>query len=297
MAPNFFILGAAKAGTTFLYQYLKRHPDIYFPFQKEPQFFSDDNLYARGLEWYLDTYFNKAGTSMARGDATPHYLLYEKVARRLSHDLPRENHRFIVLLRDPVQRAYSLYWNMVHEGHETLSFEESLEREDSIFRDDTELARGSIKFSYVTGGLYAQQLNTYFKYFARENFMILLQDDLVDNMSLSVHNVLRFLRVEPGTIEQHGVPHNAAAQPRLRSVQHFLRKPNWVKRHVGKVLPHRVKHRLVERILRMNRRAFEYPPMDHATERKLRGLFSDDVTELQSLIGRDLSRWLNGQAR
>jgi len=104
-APNLFILGAAKSGTTSLYHYLSKHPDVYFPRNKEPQFYCNEDHFSRGQDYYLRTFFSGAEKYPVRGDATPHYLYYEKVADRLKA-LPNANQlRFVVILREPVARA------------------------------------------------------------------------------------------------------------------------------------------------------------------------------------------------
>ena len=137
LLPNFFILGSAKCGTTALYEVLKHHPEIYFPLVKEPQFFCNDDLYAKGLNFYSKTYFCKSHGYKAVGEATPHYMYYKKVAERIAKDIPGENQRFILILRDPVKRAYSLYWNMVKEGYENLSFSDAIEAEKERIKDQS----------------------------------------------------------------------------------------------------------------------------------------------------------------
>lgn len=87
LLPNFFILGSAKCGTTALYEVLKHHPEIYFPLAKEPQFFSNDNLYVKGLEYYSKIHFSKSHGYKAVGEATPHYMYYKKVAERIAKDI------------------------------------------------------------------------------------------------------------------------------------------------------------------------------------------------------------------
>jgi hypothetical protein len=197
----------------------------------------------------------------------------------------------LIALRDPVARAYSLYWNMVHEGHEALSFEDALAREDG--REGTrEIERiGGIRWQYYDSGLYAKQLECWFQYFARERFLFVLTEDLQSDPEGTMDRVFSFVGLPP--LESlDAAPKNTAALPRSRALQHFLRGPNRARKLLGTLVPERWKASFAESILRANRRPFAYPPMHAETERMLRERFASDVDRLQSLIGRDLSAWL-----
>ena len=125
--PNLFVIGAAKAGTTALYDYLAQHPDVFLSRVKEPMFFSREENYAKGLDWYEGAYFQGAEHYPVRAEATPHYLYWsEKVAPRIKEAYAERLVKFVASFRDPVSRAYSWYWNMVREGREDLEFEEAL---------------------------------------------------------------------------------------------------------------------------------------------------------------------------
>ncbi len=104
-APNFFIIGAAKAGTTSLYDALRRHPQVFLSVEKEPAFFCDDEYFRRGNDWYLRTFFREARGEPSRGEATSRYLFFgEKVAPKDSGILGTDiAENFIVIFRDPVR--------------------------------------------------------------------------------------------------------------------------------------------------------------------------------------------------
>jgi Sulfotransferase domain len=289
--PNLIIPGAAKAGTTTIHYFLAQHPRVFIPRVKEPHFFSNDLVWERGVEAYVRNHFEGAAGFEVRAEATPHYLFYEKAARRIAEVLPQSHHRFLVVLRDPVARAYSLYWNMVHEGHELLSFEEALASEDGR-EGIQEIERlGGIRWQYFGSGLYAKQIECWMRHFARERFFFVLTEDLQSDPAGTMDGVFRFLGLAP--LESlDAVPKNAAARPRSRSLQSFLRRPNRARKLLGTLVPERWKAGFAESILRANRRRFAYPPMHAETERTLRERFASDVERLQSLIDRDLSSWL-----
>ena len=172
--PNFFIIGAAKAGTTTLYDLIIQHPDIFLSSIKEPQFFCSEKLFSMGFEHYIDTHFKNSEGFSARGEATPHYLFYEKAARRISEIIPKSNQRFIVLLRDPVKRAYSHYWNMVAEGLESYNFEDAIAEEEYRSNNSEFDDNCSLRYRYVSGSRYAGQIKKYFKYFKSDQFLFLI---------------------------------------------------------------------------------------------------------------------------
>lgn len=290
--PNFFIIGAAKAGTTSLYEYLRQHPDIYLSYAKEPQFFSNDDLYAKGQEFYLNTFFDRSAGYSIRGEATPHYLYYEKVARRIKAGLPEGDQKFLVILRNPIERAYSLYWNMVYEGHETLTFPEAI-RCESMREGKAELERdGRVRFQYADSGMYAKQLRRYFKYFDRSNFHIIFQEDLKRDAQEVLDSVCKFLGISNWQLKERPRKFNESGQARSTMLQRFLRQPNALKRGLGRLFPYRVKYHIVSRLLKWNKRSFAYPLMDESIHQELRVTFRKDVEELASITGRDLSHWL-----
>ena len=126
--PNFFILGAPKCGTTAVAKILSEHADVYVPPEKEVRFFSDDALYAQGLSYLVDR-FAEAGDVKIRCDASPQYIYNRKVISRMQ-DAYGEDFRqlkFMVMLRDPVDRAYSAYWMAIRYGWEERNFDEAID--------------------------------------------------------------------------------------------------------------------------------------------------------------------------
>lgn len=290
--PNFFILGAAKAGTTSLYEYLRSHPDIFLSAVKEPQFFCHDRLYALGFEWYLETHFADSMGYLARGEATPHYLYFEKAAQRIALHIPRDNQRFIVIMRDPVMRAYSLYWNMVHEGMEDRSFEEAIRLEGGDRGTRVAEQDCTLLGSYISSSCYARQIRRYLAYFDRSQFQFVFFEDLVADAAGTLSTIYDFLRVSTAVPAPAGRAFNTARAPRSQLLHGFLRKPNPLKRRIGRLLTARQKYGIANLILQLNRRKVGYPPMDSELETCLRERFAADVLDLQDLTGRDLSVWL-----
>ena len=129
---DFFLLGAPKAGTTSLFYYLTEHPQIYPSKFKETRFFLDEKLYNKGFQFYLEKYFPKSENYKIRGEGTPAYLgNCEIVAPRIKKTLEGNEPKFIIILRDPVERAWSNYQHRKRMEVEFLNFEQALADEEN----------------------------------------------------------------------------------------------------------------------------------------------------------------------
>ncbi len=292
--PNFFILGAAKSGTTTLAELLRRHPQVFLPFDKEPMFFSRDAFYTRGPDWYARTFFQGAAGFPARGEASPHYLHWsETAAPRLKGVYRDEPARFILIFREPAQRAYSWYWNMIKEGREDQPFEQALALEDQRLNDQVETLRaaGSMQYGYARGGCYAGLLEPFLARFPRENFLFLLQEDLREEAFESAWTrLLAFLNVD---MSVPAIPEarNPAALPRSRRLQQVMTGSGRLKEWIKRILPQQARYRFKSAVLAANARVTQYPPMRPETERALRLRFQAENRRLEEIIGRDLSSW------
>lgn len=161
MLPNYLVIGAARCGTSWLARNLMCHPNVYMPAQKELHFF--DRNYQNGIAWY-EAFFRDRN-EQAIGEATPAYLYFEQIPELIYRYMPGV--RLIVLLRDPIERAYSHYWNIrakagKGDDNYAISFEDKLRRTPRL----------------IDEGMYAQSLKRYLRLFRREQLLVLLYDDL-----------------------------------------------------------------------------------------------------------------------
>jgi hypothetical protein len=286
--PNFFIIGAAKSGTTTLYHLLKQHPDIYLTADKEPRFFDADNYYRLGVEAYLRKHFRGSAAYPVRGEATPFYLTHgSKVASRIQqafgHDLA-----FIVIMRDPVARAWSHYLNMVRLDSERETFEKALALE-SMRLQEAELAW----IGYFYDGLYARHLEYWFKIFPREKFLLLLTEDLQVNPEGVARQVFEFLGVDSEVKTEMGASKNRAASPKYRWLGTLLNRPNRITNGLKMAFPYVLRKQVRDWINEWNARPYEQAPqLDPAIEEVLRQRYPADVQQLEEIMGRDLSHWL-----
>jgi hypothetical protein len=206
MLPDFLIIGTAKGGTSSLYFHLNKHPCVAAPFRKEIYFF--DRTFGRGVAWYRSFFptllkkhltTRRLGTPLVTGESTPCYMFHPHVPRRVFETIPHV--KLIVLLRNPIDRAYSYYNQQLRRGAEQLSFEQAIDREeqrlqgelDRMLADEGYFSFKRQNFSYVTRGLYAEQLERWLSYFQRQQLLILESEELFSNPARQVQRVLAFL--------------------------------------------------------------------------------------------------------
>jgi len=210
--PDFFVLGAAKCGTTSLHTWLDRHPDILMSDPKEPFFFEAE--YEMGREYYWETYFQHWQGQPLTGDARHRNLYFPYIPERIKEFNPSA--RFILLLREPVARAHSHWWHWHRRGMDSLDFraavEADLKRIESGIgvRTTEEIAEYTRKLdaagmgpyrTYMDSGYYAEQIERYLAIFPKECFKIVFFENLIRNPKLHVEDILRFLGADPGPAE------------------------------------------------------------------------------------------------
>jgi hypothetical protein len=291
--PNLFVIGAAKAGTTALYDYLAQHPQVFLSRVKEPMFFSKDEYYARGLDWYEDEYFQGAEDYPVRAEATPHYLYWsEKVAPRIKDVYGERPVKFIVSFRDPVSRTYSWYWNMVREGRENLDFEQALRVEECRLKENRhELYQlGSMVYGYSAGSRYASLLQPYLELFSPESFFFVLQDDLKSRVNETCEKIFEFVGIE-SSIQVNTSKSNPAAMPRSRLLHKTLRQGSLLKEVIKPFMPIRVRRPLKKKMMQANLKETPYVPLDPELAHELRLSYTTEIEKLEKITGRELSSW------
>ena len=208
--PDFLIIGTQRGGTTSLYNYLAGHPCVGRALTKELRYF--DVGYHLGPRWYRSRFPTAANLAVRRwrhgggmtGEASPDYLFYPHASARLASLLPGA--RQVVLLRDPVERAWSHWWHQVRRGHEDLSFDDAVAAEDSRLTagllDVTGAGVGSLTYhdhhhSYVTRGIYAPQLERWWRFVPREQTLVLRSEDLFEQPAAVFARVQAFIGLPP----------------------------------------------------------------------------------------------------
>ena len=304
--PNFFLVGAPRAGTTSLWHYLRDHPEIHMPSGlagKEPSFFCDltppwATAY-RTYEQYL-TLFNRAGRCKVVGDASTNYLIAPESAGRIHERYP--DSRIVVILRNPVQRAYSVYRFLCFWGLESATtFEKALALEEARTANDDFRQRMQLlfyAFQYVRSSLYSAQLERYLSLFPRERVMIVLYDDLKKDAVATTRSLYRFLQVDED-YEPETAVHNASEFPFSITFQRALCR-RWHGHPLFPREPLRRRDKLHYPVaMGINTLLGRYRSgkMRPETRRALTKLFRDDIQKTAALIGRNLESWTEDRSR
>ncbi len=268
--PSFIIAGAMRSGTTSMTRWLDEHPDVYMATPKEVHYF--DRNYERGLVWYQQ-HFAGATSERAVGEATPNYLYDEQALRRLAVDIPGVS--LIVLLRDPVERAYSHYQHRVSRGGEQLSFEHALAAEEERL---TQGALDRAHFSYADRGHYLEQLQRLLRLFPRESVLVELFEDLRDDPVRTFQRTAAFLGIDASHVPA-GVGRQINSYQSFRS--HSLRR-------FGRRLPPKAA-KLVGKLNRVHKNGYE--PIPAEAQARLVAAYEPERDELARLVDLDLSCW------
>ena len=291
MMPNFLIVGAAKSGTTSLYHYLNQHPDIFMPKWKELSFFSRDPFgplhKVKKPEYYYKV-FAKARNQSAVGEASTSYLYDESAPRQIKKLLGTI--KIIIVLRNPVDMAYSLYNHQVRKEGETLkTFESALavegnRRKNIIFRK--KCYGWHANYYYYQRGLYFKQVKRYLDAFGKDNVLIFLFDELIRNAVAVTHKAFRFLGVDDTIVPVIKV-HNPAGK--ILNIPRFWEESGLFQKTISFVFS----KNLIKKIPHLLRNIGRKPPssINPATAHKLAERFYKDICRLEKLIDKDLSRW------
>ena len=180
--PTFILAGAPKAGSSAFWHYLRQHPEVYLPAEKEPFFF--DFNFDKGVEWYADKFAGHRGET-AVGEATVWYMRWKEVPERMHSVLP--DVKLIFLLRNPTDRAYSNFNHDYRDGRYPYdrTFSDLIRSED---RDD----RG-----IVMAGFYDEHLDRFRRYYSDDQILVLLTDDLRTDRDDALRRTFEFLGVDP----------------------------------------------------------------------------------------------------
>lgn len=286
--PDFFVIGAYKCGTTTVHDMLRQHPQLYVPAYKEPNFFafSDDldpstrPLMGVDRREDYDELFRGALATATIGEVSPAYLPVPGTARRIHDAVPHA--KLIVVLRDPVERAFSDYLMYLRDGREPYAeFTRALAEQPQRAESGLETGR------YISTGFYGQQLTAYFELFPSSQILVLFADDPVHSLGDQMPRVWEFLDVAPmaladptARLNGSGVPGDAMTaalfglhRRNARSKRPFLPSPfrSWVDRTVQ------------SRVVR--------PAVPSSDAARLYELYREDIALLESLLSLSLDRW------
>tara|TARA_B100000780_G_scaffold15289_1_gene10154 strand:- start:4567 stop:5430 length:864 start_codon:yes stop_codon:yes gene_type:complete len=285
MLVDFFIVGAPKAGTTSLFYYLNKNKGICMSSIKEPNFFSSqdlkiqkiyyDSLILDNLKEY-ERIFTPKNKQQIIGEASVSYLFYPNVANRIFDYNPRS--KIIIILRDPVERAFSHYSMDLRLGHVKQSLDElfdlGLNNKDNLFFQQ-----------YILLGQYYEQVNRYIKVFGRENICVKFYDELKLDASSFYSDILKFLHQENDHNIDFNQPFNKSKLPSNKFIKWLYSWP--IIRKISLIfLPLSVIEFINIKFFKENNNI-----ITNDLKSKLHSFFLEDIEKLEKLLSKDLKSW------
>lgn len=276
--PNFIVAGTQKAATTWLYECLREHPDIFVPNVKEIHFFCRppcrSSKFHLGFDWYKSQ-FPKSGRYKAVGEISIDYMYYEYVAREIYSF--NSNLKILFILRNPVDRAYSAYWMNRRHKPEMPPFADFIKADNH----------------FINRGFYYRQLMKYYECFDKRNLFILIYDDLLMKPDVFVKNVYSFIEVDsdftPDTLNQKvAATRNITPLAGFFLYKHFA--PILKKSPLFSSLWRFIKHKTPLSKYYKDKQS-SYPPLSDEDRHRLKELYREENKKLFELIGREIPQW------
>lgn len=293
--PDFIVFGAAKSGTTAFHRALGRHPQVFTTTPKEPNFFRYPEIlsHASGnhLKYDIQTeaayrsLFRNAGNSQVRGEASVTYFHLDKTPSQIHQSIP--NVKLIAILRHPVDRAYSAW---LHHGY---GFSEPI-KEDffTTFEAGQKLSAASWNWRKINLdiGFYALHLKKWFSIFPREQIKIFLYEDWQQNPEDVLRETCHFLGIPPAASIAITRDNVTSVKTRFAGLNSLLHPSRSLRALVHRIFPASVRSSIT-RFLRLITEGQKAPPLDASVRAKFTALYENDITELETLINRDLTHW------
>lgn len=284
---NMMIVGAEKAGTSSLQQYLGQHPQICTHDPREMNFFVIEDEYQQGYEQIFPYYFSECQTSTNVVVAKSAGCMYSPMAAiRLQRHNPEV--QVVILLRNPIERAYSSYWFSRRRGWEASpTFEMALKSNNGRLHRFDSNEKLSI---YLEQSNYIKYLPQIFDLFDKEQIHIFLLEDLKNEAQKVCSQLFAVVHVDRQYVVDT-VRHNRAAVAKSEKLAQWLSSGNTFKQSIGRLLPPGLRWKFKSKLNALNERDFVPPPINPNTETALKNYFKESVDQLGVLIGRDLSCW------
>ena len=283
------IIGAQKAGTTSLQNYLNEHPEILGHPQIEFGFFKDDAMYANGYEKEFSRHFTAGNINTAKAVVAKNTGMYdsEKALERLQHHNP--DCKLVFIVREPVSRAYSSYSMEKFNGLLTRDFSEIKDVIEEKRFDDM-----MYRF-FIRLGLYSEFLKSIYKFFPENQVKIVLFENLGKDPAGVCREIFQWLNIDPSFTPGTEKEYNKTQKPKSVLVSNILMRlrsnDNVIKKVAKKVLPYKVFTRLGTFLIESNKSSKRTKPISPEIKEYLQQFFAPYNKELEELAKIDLNGW------
>lgn len=283
-------VGVQKAATTTLYELMRKHPEVCVTLKKESGFFYRDDLYSKGYDWFLTNFFPVENKAVVRFEADPNYLYFGQCIDRIYSCDPSS--KIIVMLRNPIDRAYSHYLMMKKWGMETYSFE------DACKIEPLRISKGECEredFGYLARSKYASQVKHVLRIFPRDQVRFIVFENFIRNQKLEFEKIQDWLGLSPydiGIMEE-----NVASSHRSKVLASLMHNHRYrpLRKIIGKLIRERkIRQKIRETIISFNHvklAARDKPEMNAEFRKMISEQFVNDINETEIITDLDLSIW------
>ncbi len=290
--PNLLIVGAAKSGTTSLHNYLNQHPDIFMCSPKEPHFLINKEIGEQripkgvnNLEEY-EFLFKGMDDKKYRGESSVMYLLFPEISIKNIKKEISDDVKIIIMLRNPVERAYSGYQHVKrYNVMEDLSFEEALEKSEDRYQNTNNMTPAS---RYLELGMYYNQVKKYSEEF--KDVHIIIYDDYKSNFNIEINKVFCFLGLNVIDIDTNAEHMVGGWEWKNDWMKSLMMKDSFFKRVLKLIFPFKIIRKVIRQVLQKgNTRKVENPCQE--IESWLKEYYKKDVERLSLFLKRNLNNW------
>ena len=291
-AANLFCIGCPKSGTTTLFKILCQHSQIHTPKFKEPFFFNNSN-YQNGIDWYANTYYDDIKNEKWVLDFTPSYLYSDEALFRINEYSKGKDLKFIVMLRNPVERAYSHYLHTLRDGLEDLDFNDAIQAESERLLNYENNLLSQLKYSYIYQSLYHKHLSKYFESFGRNNFFVINYDSQFLDKSefkLMISDLQNFLEIKIENLNIE-IKENSASESRFKILQALVNSNGLHKRLARLLFKSKINRQiLINKFRKLNEKKMVKKDLEAEFKKNLYDkYFHTDVLKLESLLEKKLN--------
>lgn len=295
--PNTFLLGAQKAATTSVYNWLAQHPNICAPVSlKDWEFFTEEKFYKeKGMPLLSSHYNGHYNNQPVKMQGSVHYIYFEKSLERISRHHP--DAKCILIVRNPIERALSAYKYALKFNFENLSIEDAFSAEEERLKSND--LRVLSELTYKTHGLYFKQITTFLKYFSKDQLKVVLYQDVSDTPDVVTKKLFEFLDVD-NTFKPEYKVLNTTGALKSKQLQKFVFGESkvrefLVKKVFNKIVSEDLKAKLRWKIIHLNTKHKTQNTSEEINEvwlQELRDYFRNDIASLEQYLNKDLSHWL-----
>ena len=290
--PNLLIVGAAKSGTTSLHNYLNQHPSIFMCSQKEPHFLINKEIGEKRIPkgvLNIEDYkalFNESSNKKYRGESSVMYLLFPEFAIKNINKYLSKNVKIIIMLRNPVERAYSGYQHVKRYNlMESLSFEKAIDQSENRYHSISDITPAS---RYLELGMYFEQVKKFIEEF--DDVHVIIYDDYKNDFSSEINSVFKFLDLDIFKVNSEKKHNVGGWQWRNEWIKSLMIKKNLLKKFLKFLLPFKSLRKIIRENLH-KRNTNKIEEVNPETEKWLKDYYKSDVEKLSILLDKDLNDW------